>query len=83
MANTVAVLGGGTGGIVVAHRLRRELAREDRVVLVERDPVYRFAPQPCEQRANIETCPRVPARDRRLLHGQGECQICREFWEAL
>ena len=42
--NTVVVLGGGTGGIVAAHRLRHELARGDRVVVVERDPVYRFAP---------------------------------------
>ena len=42
--NTVVVLGGGTGGIVAAHRLRRQLAAEDRVVVVERDPVYRFAP---------------------------------------
>ena len=43
-SNTVVVLGGGTGGIVAAHRLRRQLAAEDRVVVVERDPVYRFAP---------------------------------------
>jgi sulfide:quinone oxidoreductase len=42
--NSVVVLGGGTGGIVAAHRLRHELAAEDRVILVERDPVYRFAP---------------------------------------
>lgn len=42
--NTVVVLGGGTGGIVAAHRLRRELGAEHRVVVVERDPVYRFAP---------------------------------------
>ena len=42
--NTVVVLGGGTGGIVAAHRLRRELAAEDRVIVVEREPVYRFAP---------------------------------------
>ena len=27
-----------------AHRLRRGLAAEDRVVLVEREPLYRFAP---------------------------------------
>ena len=40
----VVVLGGGTGGVVAARRLRRELPRDDRVVLVERDPVYRFAP---------------------------------------
>jgi sulfide:quinone oxidoreductase len=42
--HTVVVLGAGTGGIVAAHRLRRELPRDGRVVLVERDPVYRFAP---------------------------------------
>lgn len=41
---TVVVLGAGTGGLVAARRLRRKLGREDRVVLVERDPVYRFAP---------------------------------------
>lgn len=42
--NTVVILGGGTGGIVAANRLRRELAPADRVVVVERRPVYRFAP---------------------------------------
>ena len=44
MANTVVVLGGGTGGLVAARALRRRLASEDRVVLVERDPIHRFAP---------------------------------------
>jgi sulfide:quinone oxidoreductase len=43
-ANTVVVLGGGIGGIVAANRLRRMLAADDRVVLVEREPVFRFAP---------------------------------------
>ena len=42
--NTVVVLGGGTGGVVAARRLRRLLAPEDRVVVVEREPAYRFAP---------------------------------------
>jgi len=42
--NTVVVLGGGTGGLVAARRLRARLPRGDRVVLVERDPAYRFAP---------------------------------------
>jgi sulfide:quinone oxidoreductase len=41
---TVVVLGGGTGGIVAARRLRRELGADDRVVVVERQPTYRFAP---------------------------------------
>jgi len=43
-AKAVVVLGSGTGGIVAASRLRRELAPEDRVIVVEREPVYRFAP---------------------------------------
>jgi sulfide:quinone oxidoreductase len=43
-ANTVVVLGGGSGGVVAAHRLRRELAPGDRVVIVEREPRYAFAP---------------------------------------
>ena len=41
---TVAVLGAGTGGLVAARRLRRRLGDEHRVVLVDRDPTYRFAP---------------------------------------
>ncbi len=41
---TVVVLGGGTGGIVAARRLRRELEAGDRVVVIEREPTYRFAP---------------------------------------
>ncbi len=43
-SNTVVVLGGGTGGVVAAHRLRRELAPADRVVVVEREPMQGFAP---------------------------------------
>jgi sulfide:quinone oxidoreductase len=42
--NTVLVLGGGTGGISTARALRRRLAPTDRVVLVERSPIFRFAP---------------------------------------
>jgi sulfide:quinone oxidoreductase len=41
---TVLILGGGTGGLVAAHRLRRMLAKEHRVVLVDRTPLYTFAP---------------------------------------
>ena len=39
---TVVVLGGGIGGLVTAHRLARKKDGH-RIVLVERDPVYRFA----------------------------------------
>lgn len=41
---TIVVLGGGTGGLVAARRLRRALDPADRVVLVDRDPTFRFAP---------------------------------------
>jgi len=40
---TVVVLGGGTGGLVVANHLARNKDGH-RIVLVERDAVYRFAP---------------------------------------
>ena len=43
-ARTAVVLGGGIGGVVAARRLRRKLAADDRVVLIERDPLFRFAP---------------------------------------
>jgi sulfide:quinone oxidoreductase len=42
--HTVVILGGGTGGLVAARRLRRLLDAADRVVVVDRDPDYRFAP---------------------------------------
>lgn len=41
---TVLVLGGGVGGVVAATVLRRELAAEDRVVLVERTTQHTFWP---------------------------------------
>jgi sulfide:quinone oxidoreductase len=40
---TVLILGGGTGGVVVAHELAGK-KNGRRIVLVERDAVYRFAP---------------------------------------
>jgi sulfide:quinone oxidoreductase len=41
---TIVILGGGTGGLVAARRLRRSLDPADRVVLADRDPTFRFAP---------------------------------------
>jgi sulfide:quinone oxidoreductase len=41
---TVAILGGGIGGLVAANRLRRLLPREHRVVLVDRNVWHYFAP---------------------------------------
>ena len=40
----IVILGGGTGGLVAANRLRRRLGDEHRVVLVDRSPLYSFAP---------------------------------------
>lgn len=44
MAQTVLILGGGVGGLVVAKRLRKTLPREHRVVVVERRPSFVFPP---------------------------------------
>lgn len=41
---TILVLGGGIGGTVAASRLRRLLAREHRIVLVEREQNHLFQP---------------------------------------
>lgn len=41
---TILVLGGGTGGIIAACRLRKKLPREHRVVLIERSADYLFEP---------------------------------------
>jgi sulfide:quinone oxidoreductase len=41
---TVLVLGGGVGGVVAAHVLRRGLDPDDRVVLVERAATHVFSP---------------------------------------
>src|SRR3990172_1743280 len=40
---TVVILGGGTGGLVAANHLARK-QNGHRIVLVEQDAVYRFAP---------------------------------------
>jgi sulfide:quinone oxidoreductase len=42
-ARTVAILGGGIGGIATANRLRRRLHRRHRVVLVNKDPDFTLA----------------------------------------
>lgn len=41
---SVHVLGGGVGGVVAAHRLRRHLSGDHRVVLVDREPQHLFQP---------------------------------------
>ena len=44
MGKTVAVLGGGIGGVVAAAELRRRLSREHRVVLIDRTGTHAFQP---------------------------------------
>ncbi|GMR16334.1 MAG: FAD/NAD(P)-binding oxidoreductase [Gammaproteobacteria bacterium] len=41
---TILILGGGIGGVVTATRLRKQLASEHRIVLVEREANYVFSP---------------------------------------
>lgn len=41
---TILVLGGGVGGLVAAHELRRLLPSGHRVILVDREPRFVFAP---------------------------------------
>ena len=41
---TVLILGGGVGGLVAAHRLRRALPRDHRVILIERERQHLFQP---------------------------------------
>jgi sulfide:quinone oxidoreductase len=43
-AKTIAILGAGVGGIVVANELVRHVHSENRVVLIEKNPQHAFAP---------------------------------------
>jgi sulfide:quinone oxidoreductase len=42
-SKTVLILGGGIGGVVAANRLRKQLGRQHRVVLVDREPSFALA----------------------------------------
>jgi sulfide:quinone oxidoreductase len=44
MGQTILILGGGVGGLVAANELRRALPQEHRVLLVEREASFVFAP---------------------------------------
>jgi len=67
---TVLIVGGGTGGLVAAHRLRRMLAKEHRVVLVDRSPQYSFAPSYTWVMLGKRNGPRI-TRDLRSLTKKG------------
>lgn len=65
MTQTALVLGGGVGGIVAAHELRKRLPRDHRVVIVDRNDVHSFAPSFLW----ILTGKRKPEAITRRLHG--------------
>jgi len=67
---TVVVLGGGTGGLVAARRLRRQLDPAGRVVLIDRSPAYQFAPSFLWVMTGARRPEQVSA-DRRLLRRAG------------
>jgi len=68
--HTVVVLGGGTGGLVAARRLRRRLDATDRVVAIDRSPTYAFAPSFLWVMTGARRPDQVTA-DRRRLRGSG------------
>jgi sulfide:quinone oxidoreductase len=43
-SKSIVILGGGVGGLVVADELRRRLAREHRITIVEKNSQHAFAP---------------------------------------
>ena len=43
-AKTVVILGGGVGGLVAANELRKRLPNVHRIVVVDREPTFVFAP---------------------------------------
>lgn len=63
---TVAVLGGGIGGLVAVRRLRRLLDAADRVVLVERDATFVFPPSLLWVMSGVRRPERISADRRRL-----------------
>lgn len=67
---TVVILGGGTGGLVMANRLRRTLAKEHRVILVDMTPFYSFAPAFTRVMLGRRTPARI-SRDVRSLTKKG------------
>ena len=44
ISKTVLILGGGVGGVVAANMLRKSLPKHHRVVLIDREPSFVFAP---------------------------------------
>ena len=67
---TIAILGGGVGGLVAANRLRRLLPREHRVVLVDRNVWHAFAPAFTSVMLGTKVAEQI-SRDLRRLERKG------------
>jgi sulfide:quinone oxidoreductase len=70
MGATILVLGGGVGGVVASNLLRRWLPAENRVVLVEREPRFVFAPSLLWLMTGDRTADRI-SRPLARLHPRG------------
>ncbi len=44
MENRIVILGGGTGGLVVANKLRKELNQDNKIILVDKEKSHLFNP---------------------------------------
>ena len=44
MGRQIVILGGGTGGTLIANRLRRQLADDDVITVVDRDDQHLYQP---------------------------------------
>lgn len=66
--HTVVVLGGGTGGLVAAQRLRRRLDPADRVVVIDRSPTFQFAPSFLWVMTGARRAAQISTDRRRLRH---------------
>ncbi len=75
---TVLVLGAGSGGLVVANRLRRMLGKQHRIVLVDRNPIHSFAPAFTGVMLGRRTPGRI-SRDLTALRRKGIEFICSEI----
>ncbi len=78
MAASVLILGGGVGGLVVAHHLRKRLSKEHRVTLVDREPSFVFAPSLLWVLTGVRTAEKI-SRPLARLDRKGIEVVCGEI----
>jgi len=64
----VVVLGGGIGGIVAARELRKRVPKDVRVILIDRDPTYTFAPSLLWLMSGERSLKQISRNRERLAH---------------